>query len=221
MSATVALEATGGTGPASAHRLGAASAMLIVVLAVLYLPTLGLGFVAVGGTDRPLADPFLAVAEVLILLMGVPLIVLFAAVTVLAPPARRIWGVASLGFVLLTVGATTCVHVVELTVARSTRQAPWTELLFGWRWPGVLYGIDVAAWDVFFGVGTLCAAAALSGRGTAAVRVLLVASGSLDLIGLIGPTTGEIGLRAIGIAGYAVVFPVASALLARALAAHR
>ena len=44
-------------------------------------------------------------------------------------------------------------------------------------------------------------------------------SGVMCLVGLVGPAIGILGWRAIGIAGYAVVFPLTCVALARAFSA--
>ena len=46
------------------------------------------------------------------------------------------------------------------------------------------------------------------------MRALLLASGRLALAGLSGLVLDDMRLRGVGIVGYAVVFPVAAALLA-------
>lgn len=199
------------------RRVGGVSAWIVVVLGALYVPTLGIGFVAGGGLSRPLTDPYLAVAEMLIVLMAPPLVVLAASVLLLAPPARRIWGLCGVGFMLLTVGTTVSVHLVELVVARRLQHGVPRGPTFGWDWPGVLYAVDVTAWDLFFGLAILAMALTLTGRAWRAARLLLVLAASLSLLGLVGPALDVIGLRMIGVVGYAIVFPIAAAVLGRRL----
>jgi hypothetical protein len=63
----------------------------------------------------------------------------------------------------------------------------------------MLYAVDIAAWDIFFGLALLFAVPAFA-RGSKA-RAGLIASGSLCLIGLVGPFTNALGWRAIRIFG--------------------
>ena len=110
-------------------------------------------------------------------------------------------------------------HLVELTVARRLGDGALTGPTFGWTWPSVLYGLDVGAWDLFFGLSLLCLAAVYPSRGYRWVRWGFLLAGSLSVIGLIGPISNEFGLRTIGIFGYAVIFPLACLALTRAIVA--
>ena len=218
MFSTAAGTDTGGrSGDAVTRRVGGYSAWITVVLALLYLPTLALGFASIGGTGRPLPDPYLAVAEVLIILMAPPLVVMSGTLLLIAAPGRRVWGLAAFGFTLLLVGTTVPVHIVELLVARRLQPGPPAGTMFGWDWPGVLYAVDITAWDLFFGLALVFATAALTGPGLRAARLLLVAAGVLSLAGLVGPVVDAIGLRMIGIVGCAVVFPIGAGALGRSL----
>jgi hypothetical protein len=204
---------------ASVHRLGAWAAWVTVVLSALYVPTLVLGFIALGNFSDPLKDPFLAIAEVLIILMAPVLVALTAAIYLAAAPGRKIFGLVAFGSMLLAAATTLTVHFVELTVARRIGDGSLSGPMFGWRWPSVLYGVDVVAWDVFFGVSLLCAAAVFPGRAYRGLRVGLLIAGALSVIGLVGPISDQFGLRTIGIFGYAVVFPIACIGLARVFSA--
>jgi hypothetical protein len=119
---------------------------------------------------------------------------------------------------LAAAALTTTVHVVELSVARHVDPGsfPGYARIFDFQWPSLLYAVDIVAWDVFFGLALLCAVPAFRRRSDTAVRLGLIASGSLCLLGLIGPLTNAIGWRAIGIFGYTLVFAATCVPLARA-----
>ena len=83
------------------------------------------------------------------------------------------------------------------------------------------YTLDILAWDLFFALSMLFAAPVFKGDGLeTAVRYLMIASGVLSLIGLIGVPLAImhvgywLSVRNIGIVGYAVVAPIAFLLLA-------
>jgi hypothetical protein len=60
--------------------------------------------------------------------------------------------------------------------------------IFGFRWPSVFYAIDIVAWDVFFAFAVLFAVPAFAPRSkTSLIRWGLITSGTLSLVGLIGP----------------------------------
>ncbi|MCB1349941.1 MAG: hypothetical protein KDK11_15370, partial [Maritimibacter sp.] len=74
------------------------------------------------------------------------------------------------------------------------------------------------AWDVFFPLMALAAAAALPGTGAARIaRALLVASAVLAFAGFLGIPLANMQIRNIGIVGYALVYPAALVPLALAL----
>ena len=52
------------------------------------------------------------------------------------------------------------VHLVQLTVVRRIDPSAIQgfQYLFNWHWPSVLYGVDIIAWDIFFGLALLFAA---------------------------------------------------------------
>jgi hypothetical protein len=123
----------------------------------------------------------------------------------------------ALVFMAVIAGLTCSVHFVILTVSRQAAFAgqSWLPLFLEFRWPSVVYALDILAWDVFFPLSVLSAAPVFGGsRLATSIRVLLIASGVLALGGLSGVIVGDMQLRNIGIVGYVGVFPVAAVLLA-------
>ena len=210
------------TWTATDRNLGRWACYLSFVFSLAYVPTMLAGFLANGGFADPVGDPYLAVMELLILLTAIPLIVLFGAVHSYAPPSRKTLSLSAFAFVTLAVGTTVCVHLVLLTVGRQTDQTslPGYDQLLSWTWPSVVFALDIAAWDFFFGVALILGALVFSGPGLPRlVRRGLLLSGALCLLGIVGAPLGNMGLRDIGVAGYAVVFPVVALVLARHFAA--
>ena len=123
---------------------------------------------------------------------------------------------------ILLAGLTTSVHFVILTVSRQIEASGFTmaALFFSFKWPSVAYTLDILAWDFFFALSMLFAAAVFkAGRLEKAVMILMIVSGVLSLVGLIGVPLADMGVsnwfiyRNIGVVGYAVVAPVAFLLL--------
>jgi len=144
--------------------------------------------------------------------------------------ARRFGFISATGFVALSVAyaiplaiglatlASSGVHFPIMYVSHQDEIAnlPWVSSLLTFQWPSVPYALDMLAWDFFFPISVLLAAAAFGGtRLTDTIRVLLLLSGTLSLVGLLGPAVDNMNVRSIGIVGYAVVFPIAVVLLAR------
>jgi hypothetical protein len=193
------------------------SAWVVYFLGIAYGITLVVGFASVASLSAPLPDPFLAIAELLFIVMAPAMVVMMAAIHAYAPHSGKTLSVTAFGFMILLAGLTTSVHFVELMVVRRIQPASVAGFseLFPFHWPSVLYALDIVAWDWFLGLALLFAAPLFSGgRIEASVRAGMIVSGALCLAGLVGPAIGDLNLRAIGIAGYAVVLPVVCLLLA-------
>jgi hypothetical protein len=198
--------------------LGVWACRLTFGLCLAYVPAMLAGFAANGGFDEPVRDPYLAIMELLILPLSISLVVVFASLHAYASASRKTLSISALALVTLMAGVTDCVHLVALTVGRQVDQAtlPGFDRLLSWTWPSIIFALDIAAWDFFLGIALILGALVLTGPGLPArVRGGLLLSGLLCLAGLIGAPLGEMGLRDIGIVGYAVVLPVVLLMLGR------
>ena len=192
-----------------ARLFGIATGIGTVLLSVFYVAVLAVGLAAL---PAPIADPWFTAMEILILLLMPFMTGFMVAVHGFAPPARRVFSLMALVFMAMVAMLTSIVHFAILTLARLPDFAGW-ELVFAFRWPSVVYALDILAWDVFFAVSMFCAAPVFPGGGLRrAIRLALLASGILSLAGLAGVAVGDMQLRNIGIIGYVGVFPVAVAL---------
>lgn len=164
--------------------LSFASSVAVAGLASVYAVILAIGLsTAVPGS--PIGDPWFSILEGLILLIAPAMVAMAAA----------------LHFTIL------CLINQPAFAGSSIAD------LLAFRWPSLAYAIDILAWDFFFPLALLFAAPAIrGGRVAHLTRWTFVAAAVVSLAGLIGPATGNMGLRNIGILGYAVVFPVAAAL---------
>lgn len=114
---------------------------------------------------------------------------------------------------VLVAGLTCSLHFVILTLGHQTQFAelPWLEF----RWPSVVYALDILAWDVLFALAVFSVAPVFCGSRLANwTRALMIVSGALAVGGLSGVVANDMQLRNIGIIGYALVFPATAALLA-------
>jgi hypothetical protein len=194
--------------------LGLVSASLTAGLLVAYAVTLILGFAAIDTPGAPIPDPWFTALELLILCLAPVLVLLAAVIAARAPAGARVFGLAALAFMAMSAALTSVVHFSILTLSRSSDFAG-LDHVFGFRWPSVVYALDILAWDVFFALSVLCAAPTFRGGGlAAATRWLLVISGVLSLAGLSGAVTGDMNLRNIGIVGYVGVFLIATVTMA-------
>ena len=202
---------------ASARAVGIVSGGGTALVTAAYAGVLAAGLLSLPSPDQPIGGPYFLLMEVLILLLMPLLVALMAAVHAWAPPEVRIYGHLALVFMALVAGLTSAIHFVLLTVGRHPAFAglPWTRPVLSFEWPSLAYALDILAWDVFFPIAALFAAAVFrEGRLQRWIRGLLIASGVLSLAGLSGVVTGDMQLRNIGIVGYVGVFPIAALLIA-------
>jgi hypothetical protein len=212
------VEQRAATWTATDRNLGRWACYVFFALSLAYVPAMAAGFVANGNVSAPIRDPYLAIMELLILPLAVALVVVLAAMHSCAPPAGKTLSLAALALGALAAGTTICVHLVLLTVGREASETtlPGYDLLLSWTWPSVIYALDIAAWDLFLGAALVLAGLAFSGPGLSRlVRRGLLLSGTLCLAGLIGAALGNMGVRNIGIVGYALVLPVVLLVMAR------
>lgn len=189
-------------------RVGYWSAIALFCIGVGYLLTLSAGFVR-HGFREPIADPVLAIMEILTLLSAVPLVTLMASIQDRSSASRSALGFSALAFASLCAGVTSTVHFVELTAARQMGGS-------GIAWPSRVYAAELLAWDIFLGLALLFAAPLFfRDELERLVRRVLLLCGGLCIVGAIGPAVGNMRLQLVGVFGYAVVLPLACVLMAR------
>ncbi|MBP7706805.1 MAG: hypothetical protein KA243_06100 [Candidatus Aminicenantes bacterium] len=200
-----------------ARRLGLWSAAAAAALMAAYAAVLAVGLLTLPSPDVPIGDPLFSVLEVLIIALMPPLVALMAAVHAWTPARLKAFSLTALVFMGLVAGVTCGLHFVILTLRRPEAAAGWPGLgrLLEFRWPSLAYALDILAWDIFFPLAVLFAAAVFRGRGLASwIRRLMVLSGVLAFAGLAGVAAGDMGLRNVGIVGYVGVFFAVTVLLA-------
>ncbi len=112
-------------------------------------------------------------------------------------------------------------HFVQLTAIRQlwrTGQLPDYRLV----WPSAIFAVEYFAWDVLVGLSMVFAGISLGGdpRSRHARQALLI-GGVLCLAGAAGPLAGRMLLQNVAVVGYALVLPVAGALMARVFLVKR
>jgi hypothetical protein len=203
---------------ANARRLGIWSAGGTAFLGVAYIVPLVGGFLSLKSPDDPIGDPWFSILEILIILMMPVMVAMMVAVHAWADPESKVFSLLAIVFMSIVAGLTCSLHFVILTLSHQPAfvEMESVSLLLSFRWPSVVYALDILAWDFFFPLSVLSAAIIMRGKGAAAaIRWMLVSSGLLAFGGLAGVFDGDMQLRNIGIVGYAVLFPIAALLLAR------
>jgi hypothetical protein len=160
--------------------------------------------------------------ELLIILLAPLMVITMVAVHAYASREVKAYGLTALVFMIVMAGITSSVHFAILTVSRQIEAAELTgaALFFSFKWPSVAYTLDILAWDWFFAISILFAAPVFKHGGLeTAVRYIMLVSGFLSLVGLLGVPLANMNveywanIRNIGILGYALVSPVAFLLL--------
>lgn len=185
----------------TAQQLGARSATAVVTVGVTYAVVLAIGMVR-HGLSEPIADPILAIMELLTIASALPLLSMFVALHAGAEPAGRVWATLALWCASMFALATIGVHFVELTSGRASGTQ-------GLVWPSATYAIELVAWDLLLGLALVLAARALpDDPRSRRLRRWLGVTGVVCLVGLIGPIVGDMRLQLIGVFGYAVLLPI-------------
>lgn len=202
-----------------ACQVGRVVALALFWLGILYVVVTAIGLLTLQSSADPIGDPWFSTMEVLILVTAPLMVLLMVALHLQAAPHNRVFSLAALVFMGVMAGIMGIVHFTVLAVSRPVQALiaqPWTQQLFSFTWPSVIYGLDILAWDVFYALSALCAALLFGGdRLGRTLRILFFVSGGLSLVGLAGPFTGNMQIRDIGIIGYALVFTIACLPLSR------
>ena len=188
--------------------LGSVSAWAVFCLLLIYAVTTTLGLLSLKSPQDPIGDPFFSIMELLIVLLAPLMLVNMVAIHAYAPSEAKAYSLAALVFMMLMAAITSCVHFTILTVSRQLDAAGFqaSPLFFSFKWPSVVYTLDILAWDWFFALSMLFAAPVFkASRLERTVRMLMIVSGILSLAGLFGVPLANMHIRNIGILGYAVV----------------
>ena len=202
---------------ASARLLGVITGSLVGVLCLGYLICLVTGLVTLASQELPIQPPWFTCMEILIIALSPAMVALTVALHAWAPRERKALALLGVVFMSMTAVVTSSVHFAILTLSTHPAFAGevWARLVFTFKWPSLVYALDILAWDVFFPMAALFAGMAVHGSRLANVaRRLLYASAALALVGLAGVPMANMQIRNIGIVGYALLFPIAAVALA-------
>ena len=198
-------------------RVGTVSGFAVSAFCSVYAAILAIGLISLSSPDQAIQNPWFTLMEVLILCIAPAMVGLTVGLYYWTSAERKPLAMLSVLFMSMCVAVTSCVHFAVLVLSRHTTFAgsDWTALVFSFKWPSVMYALDILAWDVFFPLAALFAAFAVHGSGLARLaRILLFGSAALAFIGLAGVPLANMSIRNVGIIGYVVLFPIASFLLA-------
>jgi hypothetical protein len=197
--------------------LGMVGAWTAFIVNEAYAVTSGLGYLSVKSPSDPVGDPYLSIMSGLIVLMAPFLVITMVAVHAYTAPERKSYSLAALAFMILLAGITSSVNFALLTIARQPTPTPpeWVASFIPSGWPPVPQALDFFAWDWFFGLSMLFAAAVFrEGRLAKAVRALMLVTAVLCFLGLAWLFVSPPQATIIGILGWGVAGPIVFLLLA-------
>ncbi|MCY7423109.1 MAG: hypothetical protein LH478_15360 [Chitinophagaceae bacterium] len=184
------------------------------VLGIVYVVTTVIGFLSLNSPDDPISDPYFTIMEILTMLIAPSMAISMIAVHNYASSNDKMYSLTALCFMFVMAGITSGVHFVILTVSHQFKAVQLGELFISFKWPSVVYALDILAWDWFFAISILFAAPVFKkGRLEKVVRNLMIICGLLSLVGLIGVPLANMQIRNIGIIGYALIAPFIFLLL--------
>jgi hypothetical protein len=185
------------------------SAWALFSLLLIYIPVTILGIISLESPADPISDPYFTIMELLILIIAPFLLICMVVVHGYSKPEDKVFSQIALIFMTLLAVITSSVHFVILTVSREvgTTRYPW---FFSFTWPSVLYALDILAWDLFFALSMLFASQVFKrDKLERSLQKVMIVSGIISLIGLIGVPLGNMNVRNIGIIGYTIVAAIA------------
>jgi hypothetical protein len=199
------------------HRVfGRTAAWAAFVVGQAYAVAALFGFVSLKSPQDPIGDPFLSIMAFLLVLMAPLMVASMVVVHAYASPDRKACSLTALVFMILLAGITSSVNFAILIVSHriETAGSSWLTLFLPYQWPSVAYSLDILAWDWFFALSMLFAAPVFRG-GTLrkTVRLLMIVTGVLSLVGFAGVAFADVRVLSIGILGYGVAAPVVFLLL--------
>ncbi|NAY91345.1 hypothetical protein GTQ34_05380 [Muricauda sp. JGD-17] len=191
------------------HRaMGRFSSWAVCILLLIYMVTTALGLLSLESSDDPIGDPYFTLMEIFTLLIAPLMLIGMSTVHAYAALEDKMFSRIALLCMAVMAGITSCVHFTVLTLdfPVGDNSSEWQRMLFSFRWPSMVYALDILARDWFFALSMLFAAPVFkTGNLEKAVRMLMVISGVLSLAGLIGVPLDNMELRNIGILGYTLV----------------
>jgi hypothetical protein len=203
---------------------GSIISQAVFILGIVYAITTTIGLLALESPDQPIGDPFFTIMELLTVLIAPLMAFSLTAVHNRTMAAGKTCSLIAVLLMFAAAGITSCVHLVVLVMSRipEAMRVAGHDFLFSFKWPSVVYVLDILAWDWFFGLSMLFAAVAFKeGRLEKSIRRLMLFSGLLSLAGFAGVPQGDMQVRNIGIAGYALLGPVAFLLIGKWLRRER
>ncbi len=194
----------------ASRRTGLFTGWLIAGLGLLYAIVTAIGLFQLPSPDEPIGNPYFTMMELLTLLIAPAMLLLMVVVHNHTDSRHRSFSLAAIFFLGMMTVVTSAVHTMVLAFQKNPGGIPTgTAWFFDFRWPSVVYALDILAWDWFYPLAMLSASVIYhKDNFDKTLRMLMLISALLALLGLMGVPLADMQLRNIGIIGYAVLGPV-------------
>ena len=203
---------------AAYRKVGRTTCRMVFVLGIFYAIITVIGLLSLASPQDTIGNPYFTIMEILSILISILMAISLVAVHYFAPAADKYFSLTALIFMFIATGITSCVHFLILSIGHTpeAQQLPGSTFFFSFRWPSVVYALDILAWDLFFALSMLFAAPVFKKDPfERKIQSLLVICGILSLGGLIGVPLQNMQIRNIGIIGYAIAGPIAFLLIGK------
>jgi hypothetical protein len=192
------------------RRTGFLLGWFVFLLGLMYAVVTAIGLFTLESPDSPIGHPYFTWMELLTLLIAPAMLLVMLIVHNHTDSRHRSFSLASVIFLAIMTVITSGVHTVVLAFQKHAAGIPaGAAWFFDFRWPSVVYALDILAWDWFYALAML-AGSVIYHRDNfdKTLRMLMLISSMLAMLGLLGVPLADMQLRNIGIIGYAVVGPV-------------
>lgn len=206
--------------PSAYRTIGQTTCWMVFVLGAFYAVITTIGLLTLESPQHSIGNPYFTIMEILSILIALLMAISLVSVHYYASPVDKVYSLTALILMFITTGITSSVHFLILSLSYTTEavQEPHFSFFFSFRWPSVVYALDILAWDFFFGLSVLFLVPVFKKtRLEKNLKTVLISSGILSLIGLIGVPLQNMQIRNLGIIGYAVAGPIAFLLMGKIL----
>jgi hypothetical protein len=194
------------------QKVGQVACWLVFIPGLSYAIITSIGLLSLTSPQDPIADPYFTIMETLTILIAPSMAISMVAFHYHASVDDRFFSLIALILLFIMASITSVVHFLILLIGHNEEAAQFQgfTFFFSFRWPSVVYALDILAWDWFFALSIFFAAQVFNKSKTERrLRAFLIICGMLSLAGLFGSFLHNMQIRNIGIIGYAVQGPVA------------
>jgi len=162
--------------------------------------------------------PYLTVMALLVVLMGPFLILSMSVIHNYARQEHKTYTLTALGFMIACIAITSCNNFMLLIVSKQPNlfSESFQALFLPCKWPTPVFILDNFVWDWFFGISMLLISPIFDGSTLKTfLRIILITSGVLCVLGLAWIAISPDQAVIIGILGWGAAGPIAFLLLAK------